>query len=231
MICQSHDTLIVRRSKATVNQKQIFGNTMRIRIGGRDPRFRNIGGRNMHGIERMFHLFVSLQILFGSRRGLSMVLPLLLLVALIAGGWFIFNSMNSPQSKLEQAHADWDSGVTTRQISAITKYKELLQKDNPIEPGMRWLQNDRDTLYRRIVEHQVLYEKDDRSAREWIIKAWDEGIRDLRFADGETNDVWIKVTESLSKKKRTQKPSSSRDRNEPGVINDDRLDGILAPGT
>jgi hypothetical protein len=185
----------------------------------------------MHGIERMFHLFVSLQILFGSRRGLSMVLPLVLLVALVAGGWFLFTSMNSPQSKLEQAHADWDSGVTTRQISAITKYKELLQKDNPIEPGMRWLQNDRDTLYRRIVEHQVLYEKDDRGAREWIIKAWDEGIRDLRFADGETNDVWIKVTESLSKKKRTQKPSSSRDRSEPGVINDDRLDGILAPGT
>ena len=80
---------------------------MRIRIGGRDPRFRNIGGRNMHGIERMFHLFVSLQILFGSRRGLSMLLPLLLVAALVVGGWFFFTSVNSPQSKLEQAHADW----------------------------------------------------------------------------------------------------------------------------
>lgn len=203
---------------------------MRIRIGGRDPRFKNIGGRDMRGIDRMFQLFVSLQILFGSRRGFSVVLPLLLLAAVVAGGWFAFNSFNSPQRQLEQAHADWDSGVSTKQISAIVKYKELLQKDNPIEPGMRWLQNDRDTLYRRIVEHQVLYEKDDRGAREWIIKAWDEGIRDLRFADGEVNDFWIKATDSLSKggtSKAEAAPNAPP--TGPGVIDDERLNGILAP--
>ena len=160
-----------------------------------------------------------------------MVLPLLLLVALVAGGWFLFSTINSPQNKLDQAHADWDSGVSTRQISAITKYKELLQKDNPIEPGTRWLQNDRDTLYRRIIEHQVLYEKDNRSAREWIIRAWDEGIRDLRFPDGETKEVWDTATQSLTRKKTSVNRAPARDRNEPGVINDDRLDGILAPGS
>ncbi len=200
---------------------------MRIGIGGRDPRFKNIGGRDMRGIERMFHLFVSLQILFGSRRGLSMVLPLLLLAALVAGGWFLFASMNSPQTKLEQAHADWDSGVTTRQISAIQQYRKLLQMDNPIEPGMRWLQNDRDTLYRRIIEHEVLYENNERKAREWVIRAWDEGIRDLRFADGETNDLWIKETKSLSNTKLrvTDTPADE------GRFSDDRQNGILAPGT
>lgn len=176
----------------------------------------------MRGIDRMFQLFVSLQILFGSRRGFSVVLPLILLGAVVGGGWLAFNVYNSPQRQLERAHADWDSGVTTRQLTAITKYKELLQKDNPLEPGMRWLQNDRDALYRRIVEHQVLYEKDDRGAREWIIKAWDEGIRDLR-ADGEVNDFWIEATDSL---RRRGSPDETPAETE-GVINDDRLEDIL----
>ncbi len=203
---------------------------MRIRIGGRDPRFKNIGGRDMHGIDRMFQLFVSLQILFGSRRGFSFLLPLLLLAALVFGGWFAFNAFSSPQRQLDRAHADWDSGVTTRQIAAIVKYKELLQKDNPIEPGMRWLQNDRDTLYRRIVEHQVLYEKDERGAREWIIRAWDEGIRDLRFADGEVLNFWNKATDSLrrrSPRRESPPPSVNSPRIDEGVINDARLEAIL----
>lgn len=201
----------------------------RIRIGGHDPRFRNIGGRDMRGIDRMFQLFVSLQILFGSRRGFSVVLPLLLLAGLVAVGWFTFNSFYSPQQKLEQAHADWDSGVSTQQISAIQQYKKLLQMDNPIEPGMRWLQNDRDTLYRRIIEHQVLYE-DKFGAREWIIKAWDEGIRDPRFAAGQVNDFWIEATDSLRNRGPLQmkQPASSTSPTT-GVIDDDRLNGILAP--
>jgi hypothetical protein len=196
---------------------------MRIRIGGRDPRFKNIGGRDMQGIDRMFQLFVSLQILFGSRRGFSVLLPLLLLGAVVGGGWLAFNVYNSPQRQLERAHSDWDSGVTTRQLAAITQYKELLQKDSPIEPGTRWLQNDRDALYRRIVEHQVLYEKDERGAREWIIKAWDEGIRDLRFADGEAKEFWMEATDSL---RRRGSPDETRNESE-GVINDDRLEDIL----
>lgn len=198
---------------------------MRIKIGGRDPRFRNIGGRDMRNIDRMFQLFVSLQILFGSRRGISIILPLILLVALIAGGWLLFSTVNSPQRQLEKAHADWDSGVSTRQISAIVKYKELLQKDNPIEPGMRWLQNDRDTLYRRIIEHQLLYEKDERGAYEWIIKAWDEGIRELRFSSDEVRKFWDKsIKEKLRDPNRTTPPSSPL---KDGVIEDDRLENIL----
>lgn len=202
---------------------------MRIRIGGRDPRFRNIGGRDMRGIDRMFQLFVSLQILFGSRRGFSVVLPLLILAAIVAGGWFAFTAYNSPQRLLERAHANWDSGVTTQQLSAIREYEKLLQMDNPLEPGMRWLQNDRDTLYRRVIEHQVLYEKDDRRAREWIIKAWDEGIRDLRLGEGEVQDFWIKETDSLRRRGGPKAQPSPNAAPETGVINDDRLNGILLP--
>lgn len=179
----------------------------------------------------MFQLFVSLQILFGSRRGFSFVLPLMLLAAVVAGGWFLFNLSYSPQRMLERAHADWDSGVSTRQISAIVKYKELLQKDNPIEPGMRWLQNDRDTLYRRIIEHQVLYQKDNRRAREWIIYAWDEGIRDLRFGEGKVNDVWVAETNSLRKPKSSQGESASPNAlpSGAGIFDDVRLNGIPLP--
>jgi len=173
---------------------------MRIRMGRRNPRFRNIMGRDMRGINRWVQLIISLQIMFGSRRGFSFVLPLLLLVGLGVGGWFLFGFLNSPQKQLEGAHADWDSGVTKRQISAIVKYKELLQKANPIETGMRWLQNDRDTLYRRIVEHQIIYEKDERGAREWVIRAWEEGIHDLRLGDGEVKDFWVKTSHSEPRK-------------------------------
>jgi len=189
----------------------------------------------MRGIDRMFQLFVSLQILFGSRRGFSFVLPMLILAAVVVGGWYALSAFNSPQRLLERAHADWDSGVSTRQITAIKSYKKLLQMDNPLEPGMRWLQNDRDKLYRRVVEHQVLYEKDERGAHEWILTAWDEGIRDLRSSSDEVKAFWDKsVAEKISKRKSTKvQPAPSSNSNAPpsgpGVIDDDRLNGILLP--
>ena len=170
----------------------------------------------------MLQMFVSLQILFGSRRGVSYVIPLFILGAMAVAAWYLVGFMNGPQRMLDKAHADWDSGVTTRQISAIVKYKELLQKDNPIEPGMRWLQNDRDTLYRRIIEHQVLYEKDKRGSREWIIRAWDENIRDLRFGKGEVNDYWVEATDGL-RNGRSRKKNARRDNN---AARDDLILGI-----
>lgn len=170
---------------------------MPVRIGGRDPRFKNIGGPNMRNIERMFQLMVSLQILFGSRRGVTLLLPLLIIGAVVVVGWLAFNALYSPQRKLELAHADWNSGVTQRQMDAIRQYQQLLLMDNPVEPGMRWLQNDRDTLYRRIIEHEVIYQKNDRTAREWSIRAWDEGIRDLRLPEGEARSFWERTVRSL----------------------------------
>ena len=205
---------------------------MRFRIGGRDPRFKNIGGRDMRGIDRMFQLFVSLQILFGSRRGVSVVLPLLILAAVVGGGWFAFTAYNSPQRSLERAHADWDSGVSTRQISAIKQYMKLLQMSNPLETGMHWLENDRDKLYRRVVEHQVLYEKDERGAHEWILTAWDEGIRDLRSSSDEVKEFWDKsVSDKISNRRKSRRiqPAPNAAPQGAGVIDDVRLNGILLP--
>ncbi len=199
---------------------------------GRDRRFRNISRRDVNDISRLFHLFVSLQILFGSRRGVSFLLPLLLIGALAVGGWFIFKGVAGPQRSLEKAHANWDSGVTTKQQDAIVKYKELLQKDNPIEPGTRWLLSDRDLLYRRIVEYEYLYEKNERSARDWIIRAFDEGLRDLRLPPGEVTDFWDKTLQELggrSPKQDSRRGDKASEKTGKFEI-DPRLDGLI-PGT
>lgn len=208
---------------------------MRFRIGGKDPRFRGIGGRNMSEISRLFQLFVSLQILFGSRRGgIPFLLPLLFIAAIAAGGWFLFQSFSSPERMLEQAHADWDSGVTERKLDAMVKYKELLQKTNPLEPGTKWLTTDRDMLYRRIIEYEYKFEKNESTTWDWIVRAWDEGIRDLRLPNGEVLDFWKETTDQLRLRNRNRN-SRSGDREEStknqGSDNqfesDPRLNGLL----
>ncbi len=209
---------------------------MRFKIGGRDPRFRGISGRNMSELSRLVQLFVSLQILFGSRRGggIPFLMPLLFLGALCLGGWFFFQAMYSPERTLEQAHADWDSGVTGRKMDAIVEYRKLLQKSNPLEPGTKWLTTDRDMLYRRIIEHELIFEQNETSAYDWVVRAWDEGIRDLRFPPGEVRDYWKKSTDLLRLRNRNRSSSSGsrpvqESRSGGGLESDPRLDGLI-PG-
>lgn len=197
---------------------------MRIRIG-RDRRFDNISRRDVSDFSRLFHLFVSLQILFGSRRGVSFLLPLLLVAGLAFGGWMLLKGFNSPERMLEKAHANWDSGVTTQKLDAIRSYQKLLQMQNPIEPGMRWLQTDRDRLYRRVIEYELMFEKNETNAREWIISAYDEGFRDLRLPAGEVTDFWNTTLESL---KGRSKKSRDVERKKDGKFGSDpRLEGLL----
>lgn len=212
---------------------------MQFKIGGRDPRFRGIGGRNMSEISRLFQLFVSLQILFGSRRGgVPFLLPLLFVGALAAGGWFLFQKFSSPERMLEQAHAEWDSGVTERKLDAMVKYKELLQKTNPLEPGTKWLTTDRDMLYRRIIEYEYKFEKNESTTWDWIVRAWDEGIRDLRLPQGEVLDFWKETTDQLRLRNRSRnsRGGERRDAKDQGqqeqkkesqLENDPRLNGLL----
>jgi hypothetical protein len=173
--------------------------------GGR----RNNGG--MTEIERLIHLIASMQILFGSRRG-GLIIPLLI-VGLLVGGWFLYRYQFSPERALEQAHQMWDSNDSKEQIKAIRTYKALLQKTDPIEPGRFWLMDDRDTLYRRIIQHEVIYTLNEPKAAEWVLKAWDEGIRDLRFPDEKVRAFWDKTTESSRQK------NKNRTRNQNGELN------------
>jgi len=208
----------VKRQPSTTLQKK-----MRIRIG-RDRRFDNISRRDVSDFSRLFHLFVSLQILFGSRRGISFLLPLLLIAGLGFGGWMLYKGFNGPERLLETAHAQWDSGVTTEKLEAIKKYKKLIQMENPIEPGMRWLQTDRDMLYRRIVEYDLLFEKNESSTRDWIIRAYDEGFRDLRLPEGEVMDFWNKTLKELEGR---SKKAPAEKKREGKFGSDPRLDGLI----
>lgn len=161
------------------------------------------GGRQNGGmseIERFLHLVASMQILFGSRRG-GILIPLLL-VGLVVGGWFAYRHAYSPERALETAHLMWDSNDTKQQIQAIKKYRELLQKSDPIDPARRWLKDDRDKLYRRIIVHEYKFAGNEQKAGEWILAAWDEGIQDLRIQDEEVKEFWEKTVEALKRKNR-----------------------------
>ncbi len=180
---------------------------MRHRIGYGGPReYRHgqhfPGGRRNNGglteFERLIHLIASMQVLFGSRRG--MIMFPLLLVGVMIGGWFLYRQYYSPDTALERAHQMWDSNDTKQQMKAIAQYRILLQKKDPIEKGRNWLMDDRDTLYRRIIQHDVNFSGDEIKAAEWCLKAWDEGIRDLRFPDETVEKFWERTTASSRQK-------------------------------
>lgn len=185
---------------------------MRFRIGYGGPKqYRHgqhfPGGRRNNGglteIERLIHLIASMQILFGSRRG-GLLLPLLI-IGVLVGGWFLYRYQFSPNVALERAHQMWDSHDTKQQIKAIAEYRRLLEKKDPIEPGRNWLMDDRDTLYRRIIQHEVLFGDKNKGA-EWCIIAWDEGLRDLRFPDAKVKALWEEATAASRQKNKIRNP-------------------------
>lgn len=206
---------------------------MRIRVGyGGPKRYRHgqyfPGGRpnngNMTEIERLIHLIASMQILFGSRKGGALI-PLLIIAALV-GGWFIYRNNYSPNRALEKAHQMWESTETKDKIKAIKSYKELLAKSDPLEPNRHWLLDDRDTLYRRIIRHEFKFEENKNQAGEWIIKAWDEGLRDLRFQadDEDVTEFWKTTTDKLRQK------NKARNRNKPAKDPENEGKFDLIPG-
>ncbi len=186
-----------------------YGGPKQYRHGQRFP-----GGRRNNGglteIERLIHLIASMQILFGSRRGGALI-PLLI-IGLLVGGWFLYRHNYSPDVALERAHKQWNSNDTKQQIKAIGLYRDLLEKKDPLEPGRNWLIDNRDTLYRRIIQHEVIFSGNEIKAAEWCLKAWDEGIRDLRFQDDKVKAFWEKTTASSRQKNKIRKPDRERDK-------------------
>ena len=186
---------------------------MRVRIGYGGPQGYRHGYRrpegNLSEFERLLHLIVSLQILFGSRRG-GLLIPLAI-VALGFGGWWAYNHFNGPDRLLQTADQKWDSGDTQQRIQAIRDYKVLLAKKDPIDLGLHLLKDGRERLYRRIVTHHVLFDISEADANDWIREAWDEGFRDLGFQDDKVKAQWKKVTERLIRKIPGKKNSRSYD--------------------
>jgi hypothetical protein len=136
-----------------------------------------------------------------SRIGCFVVLPILL-CALLLALWFLIQggSFDSPERAVERAHQKWDSNTTKLQIEAVKEYQYLLKKTDRLDPSRRWVRDDRDTLYRRVIVHEYKFQKNPDKAREYILDAWDEGIRDLRIEDSEVREFWDKVVEPLKVK-------------------------------
>ncbi len=174
---------------------------MRYRIGYGGPDGYQHGYRrpsgNLSEFERLLHLIVSLQILFGSRRG-GILIPLLL-VGLALGGWWVYSQYNSPDRQLLHADQKWDSGDTTQRIQAIREYKVLLRKKDPLENGLHLLRDGRERLYRRIITHHVLFDISDADANDWIREAWDEGIRDPGFENEKAKAKWQEATQGMKR--------------------------------
>ena len=160
----------------------------------------------MTEIARLIHLIASMQILFGSRRG-GLLVPLLL-IGIAAGGWFGYQYFMSPERQLEKAHMMYESSDVKVKRAAIFAYKDLLNKSDPIEPGRHWLTTDRDTLYRRIIQHEVINAEDEVTAGEWAIKAFEDGFSNLRFQNERVKAFWEKTADSFRKKKTKGKRAS-----------------------
>ena len=111
-------------------------------------------------------------------------------------------------------------------MEAIVIYKKLLGKRDPIEPNRNWLLDDRDTLYRRVIRYEYKFEGNENKAGEWIIKAWDEGLRDLRFqaADEDVKEFWTKTTDALRQKNKARKRPKKNDSEPDGKF--DRIPGL-----
>lgn len=136
-----------------------------------------------------------------SRVGCFVVLPILLLGFLL-GLWLLSQgaSFGTAEKSVEAAHRKWDSNDTKLQIEAVKEYQNLLKKTDRLDPSRRWVRDDRDTLYRRVIVHEFKFQKNKEKAREYILDAWDEGIRDLRIEDKEVLEFWNEVIQPLKEK-------------------------------
>ena len=187
---------------------------MRIRIGGFPPHrrgpYQRPHGGNMSEIERIIHLIASMQILFGSRRGA--IVPILILLV-CGGGWVAYKYY--PSWSLSQADRLWDSDVSRNKVDAIKMYKDILQKRDWVDPDKHFITTGRKRIYERVIEYSVILQDDSQTARDWIVAAWREGLRedDLKFYDEKAKSFFKEVVGELKDKKEKLK--------------DERLDRIL----
>lgn len=129
------------------------------------------------------------------------VLPLLLLLAAI-GGWLVYRNWYDPAQALERANLMWDTGDSRQRVAAVREYKYLLRKSSPLANDSSWLKGEtqRKLLYQKIIEYHIKYDESQSDAREWLIKAWSENLRDLNFgSDQQLNDFWKEETERIKK--------------------------------
>ena len=212
----------------------------------------------MSEFERILHLVVSLQILFGSRRGVIWI-PVVIL-ALLFGGLFFYNHMyNNPQRMLASADQQWNSGIEREQMAAIISYMEILEKKdsnlldnilNPSKSAKRAKNSEpllkdierRKELYSRIIRHKFRFVNPD-DAAVWVRRAVSENLS-LTFigADGtedeELTTFWKNATKTLKKNKRQKNKNKNSPEREPESLlkekpkgDFDEIPGLDSSGT
>jgi hypothetical protein len=159
----------------------------------------------------MMHIILSLQLMFGSRRALGAIL----FVLLIGGaGYLAVRYYSDPMRAVNAADRLWNNDEN---VEAVRRYKDLLGKRDPINPELALVpRGERPRLYRRVITHEARYGSR-QEARDFISKAWHEGIN-FEKPDFENDDVfelWKEVTADL-------RPDPGQQR--------DLIDGLAIPG-
>ena len=90
-------------------------------------------------------------------------------------------------TQVEDAHALWESDD---RFEAVRKYKSLLRSSNVSS-------TDQSAIYRRVIEHEAEY-GDPGSARDWALRAYEEGrwnaaLRKLTFSSDAAKTIWEDV--------------------------------------
>ncbi len=166
----------------------------RYRYAGYSPKGRHHGQRL--DMREIMHVIFSLQMLFGSRRGGSGLLLLIIVIGAVA--YFGFMMINDPTKALAKADLLW---ARDDKVGAIHAYKQLLRKRAPLgQDGAAWLQDSRPRLYRRIISFEAEYgDSQFGEVRDWIVDAWNNGIRNLKFESEAAQKLWDDVTADIDK--------------------------------
>ena len=130
------------------------------------------------------HTFLSLKLMFGSRRFLGTLLAILLLCG---AGYLAYNYLVDPSRGLRHADHLWNRD---QNVEAVREYKALLIKRDPLDHQFALIPGpERPRLFRRIISHEARY-GNRAEARDWITAAYGEGIN-FEKADFEDEQVYL----------------------------------------
>jgi hypothetical protein len=148
------------------------------------------------------------QTLIPPRSNFGCLAALVFLIALLAGWYFLVGPLATAEKAVENAHRKWASNDTRERIEAVKEYEDLLKRTDRFDPSRRWVRDDRDTLYRRVIVFEFKFQRNPEKAREYILEAWDEGIRDLRIEEEDVREYWDKAVAPLKEKDKIKDKNS-----------------------
>jgi hypothetical protein len=148
------------------------------------------------------------RMMLGSRRTL---LVFVVLVILLAAGYWAIQYYTDPLRDVRQADQLWDRDEN---VAAVRLYKDLLNRRDVGNPDYAMVpRRDRPRMYRRIITHEAVYGSP-QEARDWITRAFLEGINFERvdFEHEQVFELWQTVIAPFREEQRREIDASrSRD--------------------